>query len=86
VTSEKTSRTGTSPVGSLGENSIGLCDVRGNLWEFCRDSDQTYRVLRGASWKTSYEPQLRLEFKWFATPDEKQDIFGFRCVMIPDGK
>jgi len=85
VTSEKSSRSGTATVGSLGENSLGLCDVRGNLWEFCLDpSDQAYRVLRGAAWNTSYEPNLRVEFKWFSKgPDDKQEIFGFRCVMVP---
>ena len=84
VTSEKSSRTGTAAAGSLGENSAGLCDMRGNVWEFCADANQQYRVLRGAAWNTSYEPQLRLEFKWFSNGvDDRQDNYGFRCVMVP---
>ncbi|MSU59076.1 MAG: hypothetical protein EXS35_13065 [Pedosphaera sp.] len=88
VTSERGSKSGTAAVGSLGENSLGLCDVRGNLWEFCLDpQDKQYRVLRGGAWNTSYEPQLRLEFKWFSNgPDDKKENYGFRVVLVPEGQ
>src|SRR5579859_1278878 len=49
VTSQDQSRGGTSPVGSLAANPLGLYDIRGNLMEFClADSSKSYRVLRGA--------------------------------------
>lgn len=85
VTSEKTSRTGTASAGSLGENRFGLNDTRGNVWEFCLDpQDKSYRVLRGGGWNTSYEPNLRLEFRWYANgPDDRKDNYGFRCVLLP---
>ena len=88
VTSEKNSRAGTAPVGSLAENSLGLCDVRGNVWEFCLDpKDKPYRVLRGGGWNTWYEPNLRLEFRWYASgPDDRKDNFGFRCILAPAGR
>ena len=87
VTSNHGARSGTAPVGSLAENSLGLCDVRGNLWEWCLDpQDKPYRVLRGGAWNTSYEPNLRVEFKWFSKgPDDKQEHYGFRVVMVPEG-
>jgi formylglycine-generating enzyme required for sulfatase activity len=85
VTSEKTSRAGTSTVGSLGANSHGLYDMRGNVWEFCREpQDKPFRVLRGAAWNSSYEPNLRTEFRWYAqSPDDHKEHFGFRCILAP---
>lgn len=85
VTSERSSRAGTAMVGSLDENGIGLCDLRGNVWEFCLDPlDKPYRVLRGAGWNTFYEPNLRLEFRWYANgPDDRKEYYGFRCVLVP---
>src|SRR5258708_3328050 len=46
VISEPVSRAGTSPVGSLGPNNLGLYDIRGNVWEFCLDSSKPYRILK----------------------------------------
>lgn len=85
ATSERTSRTSSAPVGSMGANSVGLCDLRGNLWEFCLDpTDKPYRVLRGGAWNSYYEPNLRLEFRWYANgPDDRKDYYGFRCILAP---
>jgi formylglycine-generating enzyme required for sulfatase activity len=84
VTSQRSSRTGTAPVGSLGASGPGLYDVRGNVWEWCLDpQDKPYRVLRGGSWDTTQEANLRPEFRWYSTgPDESKNSFGFRCVLI----
>lgn len=85
VTSEKSSRSGTANVGSLAANGQGLYDTRGNVWEFCLDpQDKPFRVLRGAGWNTSYEPNLRTEFRWYASgPDDRKENYGFRCVLVP---
>jgi formylglycine-generating enzyme required for sulfatase activity len=85
VTSEKKSAGGTTSVGSLGANNYGLYDIRGNVWEFCSEpQDQVYRVLRGAAWNTSYEPQLRSEFRWYADgPDDRKEFYGFRATLVP---
>jgi formylglycine-generating enzyme required for sulfatase activity len=88
VTSLNNSRSSTAPVGSLGANSLGLYDIRGDLWEFCLDpEDQPYRVLRGGAWNTFYEPNSRVEFRWYADgPDDRKNSYGFRCVMVPGEK
>jgi len=82
VTSQSTPRSGTSPVGSLGPNSAGLYDTRGNVLEFCLgDTDKPYRVLRGGSWADAIEINLRPEFRVYAPPDESKNTFGFRVLL-----
>lgn len=84
VTGSGTTRSGTSPVGSLGANSLGLHDIRGNVWEWCLDpQDKPYRVARGAAWDTSIEINLRPEFRWYGPPDDRKNTVGFRCVLVP---
>jgi formylglycine-generating enzyme required for sulfatase activity len=81
------SHSSTSPVGSLGPNSLGLYDTRGNVMEWCLDShDPTYRVLRGGAWDTSIEVNSRIEFRWYSgSLDEKKNSFGFRVVLEQGG-
>ncbi len=73
----------TAPVGSLGPNSLGLYDMRGNVMEWCFDShDPSYHTLRGGAWDTISEPSSRLVFRWFAQlSDNAQNDFGFRVVL-----
>jgi formylglycine-generating enzyme required for sulfatase activity len=77
----------TAPVGSLGPNSLGLYDTRGNVMEWCLDShDPSYHVLRGGGWDTFSEPSTRIAFHFYVQdPTEKRNDFGFRVVLEAGG-
>jgi formylglycine-generating enzyme required for sulfatase activity len=82
VTSQNGPRGGTARVGSLGPNQLGLYDTRGNVMEFCLgDTGKPYRVLRGGSWQDRIEVNLRPEFRFYCKPDDRQNTFGFRCLL-----
>src|SRR5271165_2569913 len=74
----------TSPVGSFSANKNGLYDMGGNVWQWCEDwynSENLFRVLRGASWY-DYDPyRLLASFRRTHTPDRRGADAGFRCVL-----
>jgi formylglycine-generating enzyme required for sulfatase activity len=75
-------RAGSSPVGSLGPNDLGLYDVRGNVMEFCLgDPTAAFRYLKGGSWADFVDVNLRPDFRWYCKPDETTNTFGFRCLL-----
>lgn len=84
ITGSGSSRSSTSPVGTLGTTGPGLYDIRGNVCEWCLDpQDKPYRVARGAAWDTFIEVNLRPEFRWYEKPDDRKDKIGFRVVLAP---
>jgi formylglycine-generating enzyme required for sulfatase activity len=81
------SHDGTATVGSLGANSLGLYDTRGNVMEWCLDpQDQNYRVLRGGAWDTFLEVNARPVFLWKVSPETAQNSFGFRVILSDPSK
>ena len=72
----------TAQVGSLGANSLGLYDTRGNVMEWCLDSqDSSNRVLKGGAWDTWLDINARPDFRWYAPPSEAKNSYGFRVIL-----
>ena len=82
----------TSPVGSFPANKAGLFDMCGNVWQWVGDSyhggpqRKDWGVLRGGSWGTSKQDELRLGYRDVVDRSERDVIFGFRCVLVPGGE
>ncbi len=79
----------TSPVGSFKANEDGLFDMGGNVWQWCEDwcdGEQKDRLLRGASWDSTYPFILLSSNRWYVRPDFRYNIIGFRCVLVDDAQ
>ncbi|MEP6671733.1 MAG: bifunctional serine/threonine-protein kinase/formylglycine-generating enzyme family protein [Chthoniobacter sp.] len=74
----------TSPVDSFPANAVGLCDIGGNVWQWCEDwydSLQKDRVLRGGSWSVGSRTYLLSSYRMHDLPASRHSYYGFRCVL-----
>jgi len=84
----------TSPVGSFAANGYGLCDLAGNLYEWCWDwyattyaggtdprgpASGTERLMRGGSWLDD-AAKARCAWRYHPVPSNTTARYGLRCV------
>lgn len=83
----------TSPVGSYAPNNLGVCDLGGNVEEWCLDKsgrlsageffsgDMNSGVIRGGSWRSAYSFESRSNSrKGIFENSGKNDYTSFRVV------
>jgi formylglycine-generating enzyme required for sulfatase activity len=76
----------TSPVMSFTPNRLGIYDLGGNVWQWCRDwfnDDHKQHVIRGGSWADNNPGNFISSRRGHYAPEVRIFFLGFRCVTTP---
>jgi len=88
----------TAQVASKKPNPLGLYDMHGNVFQWCKDGycsppkgnerptgddSSSYRVIRGGSWSYDFPQNLRSAGRGGGLPDNLSGSVGFRLVRTP---